>query len=87
MRTDLNTILITTMHESLKAISLIRNISEDKAIVLFQDVLRYLWIADKHADEKNRFPDKKELQCILVMHEEMCEIDNMWHNFILYTHD
>lgn len=63
------------------------NVSEEKAVTLFQDVLRYLWITKKHAIEKNQFPEKEELQFTLVMHEEMREIDNMWHNFILYTHD
>ncbi len=63
------------------------NVSEKKAEALFQDVLRYLWITTKHAHEKKQFPEKKELQFILVMHEEMREIDEMWHNFILYTRD
>lgn len=63
------------------------NVTEEKAVELFQDMLRYLWIAKKHAMDKKQHPEKQELQFILVMHEEMRDIDNMWHNFILYTYD
>ena len=62
-------------------------VSEAKATELFQDVLRYLWITKKHALDKKQFPENADIQFILVMHEEMRQIDEMWHNFILYTYD
>ncbi len=49
------------MHASSKVISSDTNVSEEKAIVLFQDVLRYLWITNKHADEKKTIPREKRV--------------------------
>lgn len=63
------------------------SIHEEKALQLFQDMLRYLWIARKHQYDKDQNPHDEQLQFQFVMHEEMRDIDNMWHNFILYTHD
>jgi hypothetical protein len=61
--------------------------SEEKANTLFQDMLRFLWISRKHQSDRSLHPDDEQIQFQFVMHEEMREIDNMWHNFILYTHD
>ena len=54
---------------------------------LFQEMLKFLWISWKHAHDKKEHPYDESLNFLLVMHEEMREIDNMWHNFILYTRD
>jgi len=55
---------------------------------LFVNMLKYLWLTRKHEyDSKNLETDREPLDFNLVMHEEMREIDNMWHNFILYTSD
>lgn len=62
-------------------------VSIDKAEILFMDMLRYLWLSRKHALDKMNQPHDLSLSFPLVMHEEMRAIDNMWHNFILYTHD
>lgn len=54
---------------------------------LFTDMLRYLWLCEKHDFDKNNDPDNPNLQFIPVMHEEMRAIDNMWHEFILVTRE
>lgn len=60
---------------------------ESVAQGLFDDVLKYLWLSKKHAWEKENNPSDPALQFQFVMHEEMRPIDEMWHNFILYTRD
>jgi hypothetical protein len=87
MLPDLDTLL---NYKHTKVIqSYIRNYSvdESKASELFKDMLRYLWLSRKHAFDQEQQPKNKDLQFQFVMHEEMRDIDNMWHNFILYTRD
>lgn len=53
----------------------------------FDEVLKYLWLAKKHSLE---LPNKQEddsfpNQCF--MPRSMREIDEMWHEFILFTED
>jgi len=60
---------------------------ESRAEVLFADMLRFLWLSRKHMEDRERKPDDMALDFLFVMHEEMRDIDNMWHNFILYTKD
>ena len=54
---------------------------------LFTEMLRYLWLCEKHASDSINNPDDPALHFIPVMHEEMRNIDNMWHEFILITRD
>jgi hypothetical protein len=58
-----------------------------KAEYLFIEMLRYLWLCEKHAWDVESYPDSLALQFTPVMHEEMRTIDNMWHEFILLTRD
>ena len=58
-----------------------------RAKQLFTEMLRYLWLCEKHSWDSDRFPDNPDLHFIPVMHEEMRAIDNMWHEFILITRD
>ena len=60
---------------------------EPTANALWDDMLRYLWICERHRADRKARPDDSALDFTLVMHQEMRDIDNMWHNFILYTHD
>jgi len=62
-------------------------IEERQARALFEDMLTYLWISTKHDFDRQAQPDNVHLQFHFVMHEEMRPIDDMWHNFILYTRD
>ena len=87
MLPDLNVLLNYKNSRVINSFVRDEKVDEAKAIDLFQDVLRYLWITKKHSLDKKQFPNDENLQFVLVMHEEMREIDNMWHNFILYTHD
>lgn len=54
---------------------------------LFTEMLRYLWLCEKHSLDCVNTPDNPALHFIPVMHEEMRTIDNMWHEFILLTRD
>ena len=66
-----------------------RTFPEEKhrAEELFNDMLKYLWISTKHEQDKKSNPADDSLDFLFVMHQEMREIDNMWHNFILYSKD
>lgn len=82
------TLLLKYTHT--KAInSYIRNYPTDESMAyeLFIDMLRYLWITRKHTQDRLKYPQEEAFQFQFVMHEEMRDIDNMWHNFILYTRD
>lgn len=61
--------------------------NQEEATCLFEEMLKYLWASTKHSKEKEKRPEDPALQFLFVMHQEMREIDNMWHNFILYTKD
>jgi hypothetical protein len=56
-----------------------------RAELVFLDMLRYLWLCEKHRWDLKNNPEDKTLQFIPVMHEEMRAMDNMWHEFILIT--
>ncbi|WP_367607831.1 hypothetical protein [Legionella sp. W05-934-2] len=62
-------------------------VDESEAIALFQEMLTFLWISTKHTLDRQAQPNNKQLQFQFVMHQEMRPIDDMWHNFILYTRD
>lgn len=53
----------------------------------WQELLKYLWLTQKHAIDLAAAPKKKSLQFVVAMHYEMDEIDDMWHTFILFTKD
>lgn len=59
----------------------------ERAEHLFKEMLRYLWLCEKHDWDSLKAPQNPDLQFIPVMHEEMRMIDNMWHEFILITRD
>lgn len=66
-----------------------RTYSVDEIIAeqLFIEMLKYLWVSSKHRHDLAQNPQMSSLQFNFVMHQEMRDIDNMWHGFILYTHD
>lgn len=47
--------------------------------ILFREMLKFMWLSLKARAERKNF--------LCVMHEEMLEIDNMWHTFLLFTRD
>lgn len=58
-----------------------------RAEQLFTEMLRYLWLCEKHTWDIEKNPASPELNFVPVMHEEMRSMDNMWHEFILLTRD
>jgi hypothetical protein len=59
-------------------------LSAEKA---FEEVLKYLWISQKHAIELEINKDNIHFPSQCFMPRSMREIDEMWHEFILFTHD
>ena len=60
---------------------------EHKAEILFLDMLKYLWLCKKHELDLELDKDNPNLNFTCVMHQEMIDIDEMWHTFILITKD
>jgi hypothetical protein len=57
------------------------------AEMALQEVLKYLWISEKHERDRKKDPDNMELHFDCAVHFEMKEIDDMWHTFILFTRE
>lgn len=53
---------------------------QDQAEFLFIDMLKYLWLSQKHQMDNIQY-------FLPTMHKEMVAIDEMWHTFILITKD
>src|SRR5687767_15137568 len=53
----------------------------------FQEVLKYLWLTRKHKQDRAKDPDAAYLPRNCIMLRSMQEIDDMWHEFILFTED
>jgi hypothetical protein len=87
MLPDLSSLLNYSHEKVIKSYIRTYSVDDHKASELFSDMLRYLWISRKHSLDRKHHPDQEFLKFQLVMHEEMRNIDNMWHNFILYTQD
>ena len=49
------------------------------AEVAFEELMKFMWLSLKAQ------ADRKNFTC--AMHEEMFDIDNMWHCFVLFTRD
>jgi hypothetical protein len=59
----------------------------DRAEVLFQDLVLFFWSSKKHARDRAQAPENPALNFVYIMDEEMRDIDQMWHVFLLYTKD
>jgi hypothetical protein len=59
----------------------------EEAELLFEQVLKYLWLCTKHEQELSESPNASHLQFLPMMHQEMRNIDHMWHELILLTVD
>lgn len=53
----------------------------------FQEVLKYLWLSRKHGFDLQELNNKDDVPKELFMPRSMSEIDEMWHEFILFTED
>lgn len=58
-----------------------------RAEVIFEDLLRFFWGTKKHADDRRKGSQEASLNFVFIMDDEMREIDQMWHVFLLYTRD
>lgn len=52
-----------------------------------EELLKYFWLTQKHSLDKNQFPNTEELDFMCAIHDEMSEIDDMWHTFLLFTRE
>ena len=52
----------------------------------FSELIKYMWLCYQHKKHQQKYRDP-ELKFSCVMHYEMREIDDMWHTFLLFTHD
>jgi hypothetical protein len=87
------------MHSSLSEVlkyqhpAVVRRFQKDhpekagQAEQLFSDLLRFFWASKNHQILRARAPEKAELNFVFIMDEEMRDIDQMWHVFLLYTQD
>lgn len=53
----------------------------------FEEMLKYLWLSQKHAMDLARNADDETIPKELFMPRSMQEIDEIWHEFILFTQD
>lgn len=51
------------------------------------EILKYFWVSQKHKLDCQANPNNEELKFTCAIHAEMHEIDDMWHTFLLFTHD
>ncbi len=52
-----------------------------------EELMKYLWLTHQHELDKQRCPENEALVFVCAIHEEMKEIDDMWHTFLLFTKD
>jgi hypothetical protein len=53
----------------------------------FAEVLKYLWLTRKHEIDLLHNADNENFPQACIMLRSMQEIDEMWHEFILFTQD
>lgn len=59
----------------------------DRAEQIFTDLMLFFWGTKKHNQQQKGDPNCENLQFFFIMDEDMREIDQMWHVFLLYTRD
>ena len=52
-----------------------------------RELIKYLWLGQKHDEDKQNRPEDESLNFMCAMHPEMKEMDDMWHTFLLFTLD
>lgn len=50
-------------------------------------LMQYFWLSQKHLIDLQDRPEDPALQFECCMYNEMNEIDDMWHTFLLFTHE
>ena len=59
----------------------------DEAESLFVELMKYLWLAQKQLHDRHARPSDKDLSFLLAIYDDMLNVDNMWHCFILCTQE
>lgn len=57
------------------------------ADVALRELMKYIWLCNLHREAVRLSPQDETLQFTCVMHEEMNDIDHMWHCFLMFTRD
>ena len=57
----------------------------DQAEDQFTELMKYLWLAQKHANDQLQNPGDENLQFLFAIYDDMVNTDHMWHCFILTT--
>lgn len=52
-----------------------------------RELMKFIWLCLKHESDKKNNPSNVLLDFACTIHPEMCDIDNMWHTFLLFTKD
>lgn len=52
----------------------------------FSELIKYIWLCKKHEEDRGKLQDEA-LNFTCFIHEEMREIDDMWHTFLLFTQE
>ncbi len=55
--------------------------------IAFRELLKYLWVCEKLAEEKRQHPENRDLDFDIYIQSEMQEIDDLWHTFLLFTRE
>ena len=61
--------------------------SKIQAEVALKELMKFIWLCQKHKADIAQFPKNNDLNFSCVIHAEMSDIDNMWHTFLLFTRD
>lgn len=59
----------------------------NRAEDIFSDLMRFFWGTKKHLVDRALYPSNDDLNFFFIMDDDMREIDQMWHVFLLYTRD
>ena len=59
----------------------------ERAEAIFTDLIRFFWGTKKHLEDRAKYPDNESLNFFFIMDNDMREIDQMRHIFLLYTRD
>ena len=62
------------------------NVTED-AESLFVELMKYLWLSQKLQIDQGKNPEDESLKFLLAIYDDMVNVDNMWHCYILSTQD
>ena len=57
----------------------------ERAEEIFSDLMRFFWGTKKHVIDRAAHPENEDLRFFFIMDDDMREIDQMWHVFLLYT--